>query len=347
MTAAKLAKTLNLSRTTVSLVLNGRAERYGLARETVDRVLSGARKLNYQPDPIARQLAGMRSNVVGLLISGAYVVDPRLLEKMEVYAAKKQLRFIICHAIGDVGRVREYLQDFRARRVDAVISIHHNRPISRGSVFEELKKLDKVVYFEKPSGQIRNSWHVDLDYFEMGRIAAQHLIDRGCRRIGLIGLDEKMYPILRRRREGYSQALREAALPHGRDLIWQIDQQRSLRWNEPPDEAEAVAIIEELVVRQKVDGIFAANDLYAARLMTALRRIGRRVPDDVAVIGADNMDISTLVEPRITTVDLAINELAEATIQLLFEMLDPTATGAQKSARGIVVKPKLVIRESA
>lgn len=347
MTAAKLAKTLNLSRTTVSLVLNGRAERYGLSRQTVDKVLSGARRLNYQPDPVARQLAGMRSNVIGILISGANVVDPRLLEQMEIRAAQRQFRFIVGHAIGDATRVREYLDDFRARRTDAVISIHHNRSITGGSVFEELKKMDQVLYFEKPSVQVRNPWYIDLDYFEMGRMATQHLIDAGRQRIGLIGLDEKMYPILRRRRAGYSQALTHAGLPHGRDLVWQVDEQRSRRWNEPPDDAEAAAIVEELVVRQKVDGIFAVNDLYVARLMTALRRVGRRAPDDVALVGADNMDIGTLVEPRITTVDVAIDALAEATIDLLFEMLDPAADGAQKSGRGIVVKPKLVIRESA
>jgi LacI family transcriptional regulator len=369
MTAAKLAKALNLSRTTVSLVLNGRAERYGLSPETVERVLEGARRLNYQPDPVARQLAGMRSNVVGILVNSAYVVDPRLLERMEVLAAERQIRFIIGHAIGNGAKVREYLQDFRGRRVDAIVSFHHNRPVSGGSVLEDLAATENVLYYERPGPQVRDPWFVDTDTGEFGRLAAQHLVDRGRRRIGLIGLAETIYPVLRQRRRAYQDVLRAAGLAHGAELVWQVDPKRSLRWIEPPSEQEAVAIVDELVVRQKVDAIVAVNDLYVARLIAALRRIGRRVPDDVALVGGDNMDISTLIEPQITTIDVQIEALAQATVNLLFEMLgrgaegpsgggDGAAAPAAAAAlagsvvsaapgRGIVVKPKLIVRQSA
>jgi len=360
MTAAKLAKALNLSRTTVSLVLNGRAERYGLSPETVERVLEGARRLNYQPDPVARQLAGMRSNVVGILVNSSYVVDPRLLERMEVLAAERQLRFIIGHAIGSADKVREYLQDFRGRRVDAIVSFHHNRPVSGGGVLSELAQTENVLFYEKPGPQVRDPWYVDTDTYEFGRLQTQHLVDRGRRRIGLIGLTETLYPVLRQRREAYQDVLRAARLPHGRELVWQVDEKRSLRWIEPPSEAEAAAIVEELVVRQKADGIVAVNDLYVARLIQAIRRTGRRVPEDVALVGGDNMDISTLIDPPITTIDVQIEALAQATVNLLFEMLgrsgsdegraaggDTTDGAAASAGRGIIVKPQLVVRQSA
>jgi LacI family transcriptional regulator len=360
MTAAKLAKELNVSRTTVSLVLNGRAERYGLAPETVERVLEGARRFNYRPDPVARQLAGMRSNFIGILANSSKLVDPRLIEKMEVRAAAKQLRFIVGYATDDVPNIKRYLQDFRGRRVDAVISLSHNHPAYRGLVLDELQReKGRVLYYEKPIGQIRDPWYVDLDYYEMGRLAAQHLIDRGRRRIGFIGLDESFFPVLRHRRRGFEDTLRQAGLPT-RGLVWRVDEHRSLNWMEPPTEEDAARIVDELVVRQKCDGIFAVNDLYAARMMSVLRRLGRRVPDDVALVGGDNMDIGTLVEPQITTVDVQIDELAGATIELLFEMLhQPEAgngdsstkttdaavgEGSGSAGRGIVVKPKLVVR---
>ena len=153
MTAAKLAKALNLSRTTVSLVLNGRAERYGLSRETIEKVLSGVKRLNYQPDPVARQLAGMSSNVVGILVSSACVVDARLIERMEILAAERQVRFIVGHAIGDAAKVKEYLMDFRARRVDALVSFHHNHPGYEGAVLDELRQMERVLYYEKPAAR--------------------------------------------------------------------------------------------------------------------------------------------------------------------------------------------------
>jgi len=307
--------------------------------------------MKYRPDPVARQLAGMRSNVVGIIVNSAYVVDPRLLERMEVLAAERQLRFIIGHAIGNGEKVREYLEDFRGRRVEAIVSFHHNRPVSGNSVLDELQKMDRVLYYEKPGPQIRDAWFVDTDTYEFGRLQAQHLIDRGRRRIGMIGLTEKLYPILRQRRAGYQDALRHAGLDHGRELVWRVDEKRSLRWIEPPNEAEAAAVVDELVVRQKVDGIIAVNDLYVARLISALRKMGRKVPDDVALVGGDNMDISTLIEPAISTIDVQIEALARASIDLLFEMLGRSGAeqppSHQGMGRGIVVKPKLIIRESA
>ena len=359
MTAAKLAKELNVSRTTVSLVLNGRAERYGLSPETVKRVLEAARRFNYHPDPVARQLVGMRSNVVGILANSSKLVDPRLIEKIEVRAAEKQLRFIVGYATSDVSNIRRYLQDFRGRRVDAIISLSHNHPSYRGGLLGELQReKGRVLYYEKPIARIRDPWYVDLDYYEMGRLAAQHLIDRGRQRIGLIGLDELTFPVLHQRRRGFEETLRAAGLSPV--SVWEVDARRSLDWMEPPADRDAAEIVDELVVRQRCDGIFAVNDLYVARMTNVLRRLGRRVPDDVALVGADNMDISTLVEPQITTIDVQIDALADATVQLLFDMLhQPEGSAAaakvtkagdapadRDAGRGIVVKPKLVVRET-
>jgi DNA-binding LacI/PurR family transcriptional regulator len=367
MTAVELAKELNLSRTTVSVVLNGRAERYGLSPRTVERVLKAARRHNYRPDPVARQLMGMRSNVVGILADSSKLVDPRFIEMMELRAAEKHLRFFVGYAASDVERVREYLDDFRGRRVDAVISLSHNHPAYRGRVLDELLKMDRVLFYEKPDSRVRDPWYVEVDYYEMGRLAAQHLIDRGCRRIGLMGLDESFFEVLSQRRRGFQETLRKAGLDAGEELLWGVDPQRSLHWIEPPSEEDADRVIEEMVVRQKVDGLFAINDLYVARLMFALRKRGLRVPQDVALVGADNMDISTLVEPRITTIDVQIDVMAQVTVDALFEMLhstpgqdgssdqkngngfdgSPGKSTSTRRGRGVSVKPRLVVRESA
>jgi DNA-binding LacI/PurR family transcriptional regulator len=360
MTAATLAKRLNLSRTTVSLVLNGRADRYRLAPETVERVLNGAQQFGYRPDPVARQLRGMRSNTIAILANTSKLVDPRFIEKMEVLSAERQLRFIVGYAASDEATAREYVHDFRSRRVDAMISLSHNHHAYKG-VLKELGQIGRVLYYEKPPAIIRNPWYVEVDYYEMGRLAATHLISRGCRRIALLGLDEEIFPMLRARREGFQDAIRSAGLPAARELFWPVDRDQSMRWIEPPAEDYAAAVIRELVARQKADGLFAINDWYVARLMGVLRGMGRQVPGDVALVGADNMDIATVVEPRITTIDVQIDALARATTDLLFEMIKEVplirerrthasakqAGDARSIGRGVTVKPRLVIRESA
>src|SRR5690606_5311354 len=99
-TAAMIAEELKLSRTTVSAVLSGRAERHRIADETVRRVLTAARRLNYRPNAAARQLAGQRSNSVGVLVTSELMIDLRLIAIMEVLASARGIRFIVGHAVG-------------------------------------------------------------------------------------------------------------------------------------------------------------------------------------------------------------------------------------------------------
>ena len=112
MTVAHLAHRLQLSPATVSFVLNGKAENYRIPPATADRVREEAAKMKYRPSPIARQLAGMRSNSVGVLINTEAVADPRLIQKMEMLAAERGIRFIVGHAVGTQGQVKGYWMTF-------------------------------------------------------------------------------------------------------------------------------------------------------------------------------------------------------------------------------------------
>ncbi len=344
MTSAELAKSLNLSRTTVSLVLNSRAEAYGIPSDTIRRVRAAAEASNYSANPVARQLAGKRSNVVGLLINTASIVDPRLTQKMEVLAAARQLRFIIGHAVGDEPQIRAYIDDFRARGVDAIITHHHNHPVCRDFIYAELAKVPRILYFYKPGPAVRNPWYVEPDFHEVGRLATQHLIDRGRRRIGIVCISETTYPVMAARRIGYQDVLEASGAAPDPSLVWMLDERLSTRWSEAIPESDADAIVAELVVRQGADAIVSASDLEAIRIIGALQRLGRRVPDDVAVVGTDNLGVASLVAPHITNIDLCMDALAEASVALLFEMMDGPKGG---KGRGMVIKPRLIVRQSS
>src|SRR5690606_1824115 len=129
-TAAMIAEELKLSRTTVSAVLSGRAERHRIAGETVQRVLTAARRLNYRPNAAARQLAGHRSNSVGVLVTSELMIDLRLIAIMEVLASARGIRFIVGHAVGSETQVKDYLADFRSRGVDGLFSFFHSHVAS-------------------------------------------------------------------------------------------------------------------------------------------------------------------------------------------------------------------------
>lgn len=346
-TAADIARRLGLSQTTVSFVLAGQAVRHRISRVTVQRVLEAAREMNYRPNPVARQLAGKRSNVVGVLISTEAVADPRLLQLMEILAAERGIRFIVGHAVGTPDQVMAYLDDFRDRGVDAVISIFHNHPDYSEAVLSELAQFENVICFERPADSrgliLPHACYVQPDYYEVGRLGVQHLLDRGRRRIGLV-LNNLVFPYAVQRRRAYDDTLIAAGRVADEASVWVMDRQPSVAWTDPFTPELALRAVDELVVARKLDGIVAVNDFYAARLVQALRKRGLRVPDDVALVGCDNLEIGTLIDPTLTTIDLRVADLARTMMSFVFTLFSDGLPPEDQRSR--VLAPKLIVRES-
>lgn len=346
-TAEEIARRLGISRTTVSLVLNGRAESHRISAETTERVLAAAKAAHYRPNIIARQLAGKGSSVVGVLVSTAAVPDPRLIQMMETAAAEHGIRFIVGHAVGTRERVLDYLDDFRARGVDAIISIFHSHPEYSSVVEPELLRFPNVVFYERPGdrpdGGTNAPCYVEADFPAVGRISVEHLIQRGRRRIGLM-LTNVAFPYAVHRRAAHMQTLADHGLATDDSLVWILDQQTHAKWTVPFTPELAARVVQDLIVEQKVDAIVAVNDMYAARLMTAIRRSGRRIPDDVAIVGCDNADIAELIDPALTTIDLNVEAIARAMTDMLLELLKNGAVPPER--REIVIPPTLVARAS-
>ena len=347
-TSEQIARRLKLSPTTVSLVVNGRGRAHRISDRTSRRVLAAAREMNYRPNPIARQLAGKRSNAVGVLINTQAVADTRLIQAMEMRAADRGIRFIVGHAVGSQERARDYLADFRARGVDGVISIFHNHPDYSDVVLPELSQFGNVVFYEKPAAlkgfRGERAAYAEPDFHEAGRLSVQHLLDGGRRRIALV-MSNLVFPYAVQRCKAYRETLNSVGMAVHEEFIWILNERTPARWMDAFTPELALRAVDELVVRLGADAIVAVNDAYAARLMMALRQRGCRVPEDVAVVGCDNLEISTLVDPPLTTIDLCIGELAQAMTSLLFELLENGTVPADR--RAVVILPELVVRASS
>jgi DNA-binding LacI/PurR family transcriptional regulator len=347
-TVAQVAKRLELSPTTVSLVLNGHAVDYAIPDVTIARVKRIAAQMNYRPSAAARQLKGKRSNAVGVLINTEAIADPRLIQQMEMLAAERGLRFIVGHAVGTREQVKDYLDDFRARGVDCIVSIFHGHPNYADTVLSELSHFDKVVYFEKPEGILpqaaTDTCYVQVDYYGIGRAGVKHLLDRGRRRIATV-MSDLLFPYARARFKAYCETLKAAGLKTKKELTWILDEQPGMHWSSPFTDELASRAIDAVVDRGMADAIVAVNDLYAARLISALKRSGRRVPKDVAVMGCDNQEIGTVVDPRVTTFEMHVDQAAAAMVGLLFEFLDCGEVAPER--RAVVLEPTLIVRESS
>lgn len=347
-TAASIAEKLELSRSTVSLVLSGRAKAHRIAESTTRRVLETARAMNYRPNAAAQQLKGKRSNAIGVLVTSELMIDLRLIEAMEIIGAEHGIRFIVGHAMGSIEQIRDYIGDFRSRGVDGLFSFFHHHPRHGAQLVSDLQHFKSVVYYERPMDLTDHTppgaCFVGPDFSKVGHLTAQHLVDTGRRRIGMV-LREQLFPYAIQRQEAHHQVMRESRRPLSPELTWVMTERTGRRWTESFTAEMALDAIDQLVVRGRVDGILAVNDLYAAALLCGLRKRGIRVPDDVAVVGCDNLDFAALMDPPLTTVDLQLGELARRLMDMMLTLLEDRTIPEKECA--VLVEPSLIVRSSS
>lgn len=334
-TQKMIADRLGVSR---ELVAHALRDRPGVARETRQRIRDTASAMGYRPNPIARQLRGQHSHVIGVLIGND---NPQVnfdrLARLEQEAFQHGYRLMVGHIHDAADRVEEYLHDFAARRVDAVFWLDqpaNPRPLvsSRAA-----RKVPNLISLHDPS--IAAAAAVQVDYADGIRQAVRHLVARGRQRIGLVlaapGWEGN--PLAERRR-GYHEELTAQQRPVEAALEW-IGHDLLANPRE-----HAVAIVQALVEQQHADALLASNDLWAIELIRALRQRGHRVPGDVAVIGFDNLNLASLFDPPLTTIDQRHAVFAQAAMGLLVELVEHGMIPA--ASRRIVIAPELIVRET-
>ena len=324
-TITDVASLAGVSIATASKALNGRQD---VRASTRERVLAAAEELSFQPNALARGLLSGQTRTVGLLTSdsvGRFGI-PVLLGAEDAFGAG-EMAVLLCDARGDAIREQHHLRALLSRRVDGLIVVGESTD-PRPSVSNDLPV--PVVYAYAPSEDPGDVSFVPDDV-GAAAMAARHLIALGRRRIAHVTGPEH-YKAARDRAEGLALALAEAGLPQAGGTLsgaW------SQRWGR-----HAAEML--LMAQPEVDAVFCGSDQIAAGFVEAARERGRRVPDDIAVIGYDNWEVlSTETRPALTTVDMNLERLGRTAAQHLFAAIDGKATP------GVHRMPcRLVIRDS-
>jgi DNA-binding LacI/PurR family transcriptional regulator len=288
-------------------------------------------ELGYSPNLAARSLVTRRTGSVALVVSepeSRVFADP-LLAGMTRAVGKAladtdlQLVLMMVPTDGTRERLARYLL---GGHVDGVIlmSLHGPDPLVPAL---QTSKLPTIL-MGRPMSPVPIP-HVDSDSVDGARQAVRHLVKTGRRRIATIAGPADMCAGVDRL-VGFREELDQLQVP---ELVAFGD------FGMASGEA---AMAELLARRPDIDGVFAANDLMAAGALRALRASGRRVPDDVSVIGYDDIEIAQMTEPPLTTVHQPIGDMARAMVASLLEQL-----GGGTPAESIVLPNHLVVRESA
>jgi LacI family transcriptional regulator len=305
-TLSDVARLAGVSVATASKALNGRNHVHVQTRE---RVLEAAAQLSFSPNSLARGLLAGRTGTVGLLTSdlvGRFSL-PILMGAEDAFGAG-QVSVFLCDARGDAIRERHHVRALIGRRVDGLIVVGSStdpRPPLADSVDVP------VVYAYAPS-ENPEDLSIVPDNVGAGRMAVEHLIACGRTRIAHISGD-RHYSAARDRVDGARAALDEAGIPP-------VGQVAYGAWEEGWGRAATGMLLDR---EPDVDAVLCGSDQVARGVLDTLRERGRRVPGDVAVMGFDNWEVMTSgARPRLTSVDMNLEELGRTAARALFESID-------------------------
>ncbi len=326
-TIRDIAQHAQVSVTTVSRVLN---ERPDVKEETRTKVNAAIEELGYSPNIVARGLVLQRSHVLGFIVPD--ITNPSFPELARgiVSRARSCGYSVMFYDTNHDRRVeKEAIRLLRSKQVDGIILSFNEANM------EELERLKHenfpiVQIYRKSSNSVVPT--IALDNVASGYEATKYLISLGHRRIGHITTGEQVQSGAERL-EGYRKALAEAGMPYEPELV---------HMGVNSADAGRECMKELLALSVPPTAVFACHDIMAAGAYDAILASGLSIPGDISVIGHDNIQVSELIHPKLTTMDTYKHQLGEKGVDLLIEQIE----GGELTRMEIECETGLVVRES-
>jgi DNA-binding LacI/PurR family transcriptional regulator len=330
-TLEEVARAAGVSRATASRAVNGGSRVSARAQAAVDEAV---RTLGYVPNRAARALVTRRTESIAVVVpepDDRVFSDPffaRTLRGVNDVLAEREVQLVLLMARSGAedARLLRYLSH---RHVDGAVVVSHHRDDRLAGALASIGL--PCVFGGRPWDDGARVPYVDVDNVAGGREATRHLVERGCRRIGTVAGPEDMTAAVDRL-TGWRQAMAEAGL--AADAVVHGD------FTEPGGRAAAERLLAE---HPDVDGVVVASDLMARGVLEVAASLGRRVPDDLAVIGYDDLGVAQSTTPALTTVRQPVIEMAERATRMLLEQID---LGGPGEPVRLIIPPQLVLRES-
>ncbi|MEA2515290.1 MAG: LacI family transcriptional regulator [Thermomicrobiales bacterium] len=327
-TIRDVARAAGVSITAAHRALNDKAE---LSPDKRARVLAAARQLNYVPSAAARALVSGKTNTIGMVVTdNASPVYAGIVRGVEEVANTAGFGLLLCNSGDSQERAIACLELLRAKQVDGVLLT----PVQTDR--RDVARLREIgvpfVLLLRHFAEVESDY-VITDNEAGGYAATTHLLDLGHRRIGHVA-GPAFVSSARGRLAGYRRALEERGLTAHDDLVAHAPftvgggYDHSFALLDRPDRPTA---------------IFAANDLQAVGVMKAARALDLRIPDDLALVGGDDIELAEFLEVPLTTFHQPAREIGSLGAEILLDRL----RGDNGEQRGVVLTPRLIVRRSS
>lgn len=324
-----VAQKAGVSKTTVSRILNGNYSQ--ATEETKQRVQEVIRQLNYHPNPMARGLKQMKTNIIGIVLSN--LSNPFwaiVLEGVEDTCRLAGYSLMICNSSEDSTREAELFEDFQLRQVDGIIV---NPTVNNKDLFEELerKQYPLVAINRKIEGI--NIDYVVADNIKGAKLAVNHFVENGRKNIVAFVYQPNGVSTWSERVAGFKEALSDHGIAvHERSVI---EVQHGT--------GKAKEAVVEYFKSSKADAVFSTNNMMTLEILEGFKELNIRVPEDVALIGYDETVWAKHLNPPLTTVKQPAYEMGVIAAKNLIKKIQSKTKRKPKIA---VLEPELIIRQS-
>lgn len=309
--------------TTVSRMLNGHRN---VSLKTRKKIEQAMKDLNYRPNELARSLSLQRSTFIGLIVPSAK--NPffsMIVEKTERYAFEKGYKLLLCNSNHEKAKEIEYLSMLRASKVAGIILATRTQDVHEFSDIDApLVSIDRIISTSIP--------YICSDNYQGGVMAAEHLINRGCRKLAHISGSFYLDMHANKRFDGFRDACLANKVPYYL-LDANEEQFISMKYSEI-----AGHFLEH---HPDVDGVFTSNDIIALQILQECARRKIQVPQDLKVVGYDDIEVASLASPSITTIRQDVDSICRSAISFI----DAQCKG-KPAPIGSVFPVTLMVRES-
>jgi LacI family transcriptional regulator, sucrose operon repressor len=283
--------------TTVSRMLNGRGY---VSEKTKEKIRKVMKDLHYQPNEIARSLSKKQTNVIGLIVpSASNPFFSKIIDAVEHHAAKHKYKLLLCISNLELKKEIDYFGMLNANKVSGIIVASRTQNLHEHIRYDApVISIDRIISSQIPA--------ICSDNYQGGILAAEHLIAKGCKKLAHISGSSFLNMDANKRYFGFREVCEKHGIPY--IVIDASEEQfQSMRYEEIID-----ALLDS---HPDLDGIFTSNDILAAQVIQACYYRKISIPEQMKIVGYDDIDLCTIFTPPITTIHQPVDDICQYAVE--------------------------------
>lgn len=334
-TILDVAKLAEVSRSTVSRVISGNGAVNARTREKVEKAI---KELNYTPSFFAQGIKTGKTKTIAMMVPDySNVYYGEMFCGVERIALQHGYMVMICNTDHSSTTEKNYTEEMLKHRVDGIIYNTYKKNSDNIKYFFQLAKQMPMVFMDHLPFEGTQSY-VLTEGYESSKRAAQYLIRKGKRRIGYIRMPPYI-SVVHHRYAGYKQGLISGGIEPDGDIVYQCPDDEMGKTHMEIGYEGAQALMGK---DNPPDAIMCAVDIMAVGAIKYLKQAGYKIPEDVSVVGFDDIALATIIEPHLTTIAQPTRQIGEEAAKILIAKIN----GNENINDKIMIEPEFVIRES-